>query len=84
MVWRRERDSAMDTWIGGTMFIPEEELVYLAVDELPSSGVWVDSHDDVLELITQEEIDAGARLGELIDPDDDDDNGLQHVGGPER
>ncbi len=46
--------------------------------------MWVDSHDDVLTRITKQEIDAGELLRELIDPDDDDDNGLQHIGGPDR
>jgi hypothetical protein len=59
-------------------------LVYLAADEPPSSGMWVDSHDDVLTRITKQEIEAGELLRELIDPNDDDDNGLQHIGGPDR
>ena len=66
------------------MYIPDEELVDLAPEEPPNSGEWSDSEDDVLALITPEEVDAGERLHELIDPDDDDDNGLQHIGGAER
>jgi hypothetical protein len=65
------------------MHIADAEVVYLEPDEPPSSGTWVDSHD-VLGNLTQEEIDAGQRLNELIDLDDDDDNGLQHIGGPDR
>ena len=42
------------------------------VDTPPQTGVFVE-HDD-LEL-TAEEIALGNRLGELINPDDDDDNG---------
>jgi hypothetical protein len=61
-----------------------DELVDLPPDKPPRSGSWVDLHDDVLEQITPEEIDAGERLNELIDVDDDDDNGLQHIGGPDR
>lgn len=73
------------SWSSGeTTYIPDGELVYLAADEPPSSGTWVDSHDDVLTRITKQEIEAGELLRELIDPNDDDDNGLQHIGGPDR
>ena len=43
------------------------------VDEPPRSGVFVE-HDD-LEL-TPEEVEEGRRFGEAIDPDDDEDSGL--------
>jgi hypothetical protein len=66
------------------MHIPDGEVVELESDQPPTSGTWLDPHDDVLALITPDDIDAGERLHELIDPDDDDDSGLQHIGGPER
>jgi hypothetical protein len=69
---------------GELMYLSDEEPVFLPADEPPRTGEWADSHDDALALITQEEVDVGERLAELIDPDDDDDNGLQHIGGPER
>lgn len=49
--------------------------VELEADEPPKSGEWVDVHD-VLMSPTDEEIEAGNRLGESIDPEDDDDNGV--------
>jgi hypothetical protein len=65
------------------MHIPDDEKVYLDADEPPRSGAWVDPHD-VLGKMTPEEIDAGERLSQLIDTDDDDDNGLLYIGGPSR
>lgn len=44
------------------------------LDEPPSSGVWVDEHTE----IDDEEAALGNALGERIDPDDDQDNGLEH------
>jgi hypothetical protein len=65
------------------MHISDDEKVYLDADEPPRSGTWVDPHD-VLGDMTLEEIEAGELLSQLIDPDDDDDNGLLHIGGPDR
>lgn len=66
------------------MHIPDGEIIDLVPDEQPSSGRWLDVHDDALGNLTTEEAEAGERLRELIDPDDDDDSGLQHIGGAER
>lgn len=44
-----------------------------AIDEPPKSGVFIE-HDDLIP--TDDEIDEGNRLGEEIDVDDDEDNGL--------
>lgn len=43
-----------------------------AIDDLPKSGTEVHMEDLTL---TAAEIEAGERLGVVIDPDDDDDNG---------
>ena len=43
-------------------------------DDPPKSGEWVDI-DEVLASPTEEELEAGRRLGETIDPDDDEDAG---------
>jgi hypothetical protein len=55
--------------------MPEENIV-LEPDEPPRSGEWVDSEDDVLAQPTEAEIEAGKRLGEVIDTSDDEDTGL--------
>lgn len=53
-------------------FVDEPKPVLLpAIDELPKSGEWADEHPEA----TDEEIEWGNRLGEWIDPDDDDDAG---------
>lgn len=44
-------------------------------DEPPKSGEWVDS-DEVIAAPTEEELEEGRRLGEQIDPEDDDDTGV--------
>jgi len=44
-------------------------------DEQPTSGDWVDS-DEVIAEPTEEELEEGRRLGEEIDPDDDDSTGV--------
>lgn len=44
-------------------------------DDPPRSGQWVDADDAIAEA-AEEEFDEGQRLGEAIDPDDDDDTGL--------
>jgi len=44
-------------------------------DDPPSSGEWVDT-DDALASLTDEEAEEGRRMGEEIDPDDDDDTGM--------
>lgn len=49
--------------------------VELEADEPPKSGEWVDVHD-VLMNPTEEEIAEGDRLGSTIDPEDDEDNGV--------
>lgn len=54
--------------------------IELEPDEPPKSGEWVDVHD-VLANPTDEEIEAGNAMGEAIDPDDDDDNGVDGVPG---
>lgn len=66
------------------MHISDNELIDLDPDEPPRSGTWLDSEDEVLANITADEIAAGERLRELIDVDDDDDSGLQYLGGVER
>lgn len=43
------------------------------LDEPPRT--YVDSHD-VIEQASGEDIEKGVRLGQTIDPDDDEDNGL--------
>jgi hypothetical protein len=53
----------------------EPEDTVLPADEPPKSGVWVDSEDDVLAQPTEAELEAGQRLGEAIDTDDDEDTG---------
>jgi hypothetical protein len=55
--------------------MPNENIV-LQSDDPPRSGVWVDSEDDVLAQPTLAELEAGQRLGEIIDTDDDEDSGL--------
>jgi len=54
-----------------------DETANLAVypDEGPSSGEWVDV-DDVIANPTDQEVEEGNALGEGIDPDDDDDTGV--------
>jgi hypothetical protein len=54
----------------------EEENIVLEPDEPPKSGAWVDSEDDVLAQPTEAELEAGKRLGEIIDTGDDEDTGL--------
>jgi hypothetical protein len=59
---------------------PDDDLddpMNLAVypDEPPTSGDWVDT-DDVIAEPTEEELAEGQRLGEEIDPDDDDSTGV--------
>jgi len=44
-----------------------------ALDSPPKSGVWVEGHPG--EDLTDEEVEAGERLGAAIDIDDDEDNG---------
>ncbi|HEU4540509.1 MAG TPA: hypothetical protein VFR23_05230 [Jiangellaceae bacterium] len=66
------------------MRIADDEVVYLDSDQPPASGKWLDPHDDALDEITPEDAAAGERLGELIDQDDDDDSGLQYIGGGQR
>lgn len=51
-----------------------EQTVELPRDEPPSSGEWVEFCDQ--SDLTPEEIEDGESLRELIDPDDDEDNGL--------
>lgn len=52
----------------------EDEVIELPqLDEPPASGAFIE-HDDFE--ITDEEAEAGKRLGQVIDPDDDEDNGL--------
>lgn len=46
----------------------------LPADESPKSGEWVDPEEFVP---TEEEEAEGKRLGETIDTDDDEDNGLE-------
>lgn len=62
----------------------DEGLIDLDAEEPPGSGGWADVHEDVLDLMSSEDYEAGNRLGELIDISDDDDNGLQYTGGPPR
>jgi hypothetical protein len=45
-------------------------------DDPPTSGTWVDP-DEVIANPTDEEVEEGRRLGEEIDPDDDDSTGVQ-------
>jgi hypothetical protein len=54
----------------------EPENTVLPADDPPRSCAWVDSEDDVLAQPTEEELEAGKRLGESIDTDDDEDTGL--------
>jgi hypothetical protein len=54
----------------------EPEDTVLPADDPPRSGEWVDSEDDVLAQPTEAELEAGKRLGETIDTDDDEDTGL--------
>ena len=63
------------------MRIASNEIIDLDPDQPPASGVWLDPHDDALGGITTEEAAAGERLRELIDLNDDDDSGLQYIGG---
>lgn len=44
-------------------------------DDPPSSGTWVDA-EDILHNPTEEELREGNRMGQSIDLDDDEDNGL--------
>jgi hypothetical protein len=53
---------------------PDDELPRL--DDEPKSGVYVD-HDDAD--LTDDDIAEGQRLGEAIDVEDDDDNGLDKL-----
>ena len=57
--------------------VDEDTTANLTVypDDPPKSGEWVDI-EDVLHSLTDEEAEAGRRLGEQIDPDDDDDTGM--------
>jgi hypothetical protein len=54
-----------------------EDALNLVVypDEPPQSGEWVDT-DEVIAAPTEEELAEGQRLGEEIDPEDDDDTGV--------
>jgi hypothetical protein len=45
-------------------------------DEPPTSGDWVDNDAAIAEP-TEEELEEGRRLGEEIDPDDDDSTGVE-------
>jgi hypothetical protein len=51
---------------------PEPEILP-ELDEPPKN--YIDPHD-VLEQATAEDIEKGVRLGQQIDPDDDEDTGL--------
>jgi hypothetical protein len=51
-----------------------EVEVRLPPEEPPKSGVWVESHVNATDL-DEDEIGRGNALGELIDVDDDEDNG---------
>jgi len=44
-------------------------------DSPPTSGEWVDI-DETLASLTPEEAEEGRRMGEEIDPEDDDDTGV--------
>jgi hypothetical protein len=57
-------------------FAVTDENTVLEPDDPPKSGMWVDSEDDVLAQPTEAELEAGKRLGEVIDTDDDEDTGL--------
>jgi hypothetical protein len=61
--------------------IADIEVIDLDSDQQPASGEWLDPHDDALDEITEGDATAGERLGELIDTNDDDDSGLQYLGG---
>lgn len=50
----------------------EEQDLVLPVDEPPKGGEWAEEHPE----LTAEEIAEGNRLGQVIDPDDDEDNGI--------
>lgn len=52
----------------------EGDPVELEPDEPPKSGVFVE-HDEIE--LTRDEIAEGDRLGRVIDPDDDEDTGLE-------
>jgi hypothetical protein len=56
----------------------EVEIVTEA-DDPPSSGEWVDS-EDIIHDPTPEELAAGKLMGELVDPDNDEDNGMDLAG----
>ena len=66
------------------MRIADHETIDLDAESPPSSGSWLDPHDDALDGLSPDEAAAGERLGELIDLADDDDTGLQYLGGDER
>jgi hypothetical protein len=66
------------------MRIAGNEIIDLDSDQPPASGLWLDPHDNALDEISADEAAAGERLGELIDLDDDDDSGLQYIGGDSR
>jgi hypothetical protein len=55
---------------------PGTEEVLAELDDLPKGGAWADEHPE----LTDDEVEAGERLGRSIDVDDDDDNGLQLLG----
>jgi hypothetical protein len=55
-----------------------EQAALPAVDTEPKSGVYIDH--DTLEL-TEAEIVEGNRQGDVVDIEDDDDNGLDGRGG---
>jgi hypothetical protein len=48
-------------------------------DDPPSSGHWADP-EEALHDPTEEELEAAEFLRQVIDPDDDNDNGLQWAG----
>ena len=54
-----------------------EVEVVIEEDDPPSSGVWVDNEQDGVFDLSQEEAEAGDFLGQVIDVDDDEDDGLQ-------
>jgi hypothetical protein len=56
----------------------DDETLNLTVypDDPPSNDEWVDI-DEVIANPTEEELAEGQRLGEEIDPDDDEDSGVE-------
>lgn len=51
------------------------EIMELEPDEQPTSGVWVETCE-LIESLTEEEVAEGNQLGLVINPDDDQDDGL--------